>query len=267
MLLEENEKPSYFAIIPADVRYDKDLTPMAKLLYGEITCLTQKNGYCWASNSYFAELYGMSKDRISKLISSLEKNGYITIEIIRNENKQIVQRIIRLTLSVKITEPIVKNNETPIVKKDKDNITSIINNTSNNNINTSTEKPKKSNSKAPLFDRIKEYTQNEELRECLSKYLQFKLSTRKNFTLDQWNILLEDLARYGRGDDKVAIDKVKSSYAKGYQAIVYENEIVDRNKIRNTSNTNVVDRLHHKQDEIDYTQSAGVVDDNGVIGF
>lgn len=80
------EKPNY-AITPADVLYDKDLPPMAKLLYGEITCLTKKDGFCWATNAYFAELHEMSKDRISKLISILEKKGYISVHVERNEKK------------------------------------------------------------------------------------------------------------------------------------------------------------------------------------
>ena len=33
------EKPSYYAIIISEVRYNKNLTPNAKLLYAEITAL------------------------------------------------------------------------------------------------------------------------------------------------------------------------------------------------------------------------------------
>ena len=50
------ELPSYYGIIPANVRYDKDLQPNAKLLYSELTALTTKRGYCFSSNLYFAKL-------------------------------------------------------------------------------------------------------------------------------------------------------------------------------------------------------------------
>lgn len=75
------EKPSYFAVIPASVRYDKRLKPIERLLFGEITCLTNKEGYCYASSSYFAELYETKRETISRYISNLAKCGYIKIEI------------------------------------------------------------------------------------------------------------------------------------------------------------------------------------------
>ena len=71
------EQKTYFAVIPASVRYDKNLKPLAKLLYGEITALCNEKGYCWASNGYFAELYEVSNDTISRAIKQLEECGHI----------------------------------------------------------------------------------------------------------------------------------------------------------------------------------------------
>ena len=50
--MKEEIKPNYFAVIPANVRYDNELTEKEKLLYGEITCLSNKEGYCFALNNY-----------------------------------------------------------------------------------------------------------------------------------------------------------------------------------------------------------------------
>ena len=131
-------KKSYYAIIPATVRYDKRLTPNAKLLYGEITALCEKEGYCWAKNSYFAELYNVNKSSISKWVSQLIEYKYIYSYIIYKENsKEILQRQLFITddpYSKKDTGGIVKKKDTPIVKKRKDNTTSI--NTTINNIYT-----------------------------------------------------------------------------------------------------------------------------------
>ena len=89
---------NYYAIIPANVRYDKNLTPNAKLLYGEITALCNEKGYCWANNSYFSELYGVSKKTISNWISSLDERGFIKSEMIYKENsKEIKERRLYIT--------------------------------------------------------------------------------------------------------------------------------------------------------------------------
>tara|TARA_R100000700_G_C3172521_1_gene147043 strand:+ start:1732 stop:2349 length:618 start_codon:yes stop_codon:yes gene_type:complete len=90
------EKPNYYAIIPANVRYSS-LKPNAKLLYGEITALSNKLGYCFASNNYFAELYNVNKNTISSWLSDLKKHGFITIDIEKDVNKQITKRCIGIT--------------------------------------------------------------------------------------------------------------------------------------------------------------------------
>lgn len=85
----QKERPSFFAIIPADVRYDKRLKPNEKLLFGEITALCNTEGYCWATNAYFAELYDKTNRSISEWISHLESLGYIKVGIKKNTYRKI----------------------------------------------------------------------------------------------------------------------------------------------------------------------------------
>lgn len=76
--------PNYYAIIPASVRYDNELPSTAKLLYGEIASLSNLEGFCWASNTYFGKLYEISSRNVSVLISKLEERGHIRTEIESN---------------------------------------------------------------------------------------------------------------------------------------------------------------------------------------
>lgn len=78
--MKEKITPGFYAVIPADVRYAKNLNANAKLLYGEITALCNKEGYCWASNTYFAELYGCTPQSISNWIQELVSQDFIRTE-------------------------------------------------------------------------------------------------------------------------------------------------------------------------------------------
>ena len=131
------EKPNFYGIMPADVRYDKNLKPMEKILYTEITALTNSKGYCFATNSYFSELYEVHKNTVGNWISNLEKQGYIkTVLIYKNGTKEISER--RIYINQKNITPINEKVDTyqqkdcdPINEKVEDNNTRLI---LNNNI-------------------------------------------------------------------------------------------------------------------------------------
>ena len=121
------EKPNYYAILSAEVRYDNRLRPNVKLLYAEITALCNMNMECFASNRYFSELYGKSKGSISGWISELVKYGYISAEYTyKAGTKEIEYRYIKI-LKGGITE-----KENTLLKKTVKNNTTSINNTSTN---------------------------------------------------------------------------------------------------------------------------------------
>lgn len=109
---------SYYAIIPANVRYDKELCPNAKLLYGEISALCKKEGYCWSSNDYFAELYDVSKKSISTWISQLVNSSYIQKQIVYKQGtKEILMRKLYISDGFKITKNKEEILPTPMEEK------------------------------------------------------------------------------------------------------------------------------------------------------
>jgi|TARA_R110002096_G_scaffold133113_4_gene283896 hypothetical protein len=90
------EKPNYYAIIPAEVRY-ADITPNAKLLYAEISALTNMNGKCNASTNYFSKLYNVSKTSVQNWLKCLEDNKFITRQnVYKDGSKEILSRYIKL---------------------------------------------------------------------------------------------------------------------------------------------------------------------------
>lgn len=94
----QKKTPDHFTILPAIVRYDRNLTATAKIIFSEIKSLANTSGKCWASNAYLCELFHLDDSTISKSISMLKKFGYISTELIyKSGSKQVDQRIIRLT--------------------------------------------------------------------------------------------------------------------------------------------------------------------------
>ena len=131
------KQPSYYAIISAEVRYDKNLTAHSKLLYAEITALLNMNGECFATNRYFAELYGKSIVTISKWIKELIVNNYISAAYIYKEGTKEIDRRYLTILKGGIKE----NDREGIKEKFKDNNTDINNNITYSNNKVRFKKP------------------------------------------------------------------------------------------------------------------------------
>jgi len=143
--------------IPKELWLNKDLTVMEKLFLVEIDSLDNED-HCFASNDHFAEFFELTKTRVSMIISSLCKKGFIEREIIYKEGtKQIESRVLKKTyigyLSF-LKQPIKENLK--------------VNNTVNNTVKASTKdststKTKKSVFKPPSIEEVKLYCKEKSL--------------------------------------------------------------------------------------------------------
>ena len=182
------EHPSCYSILTADVRYDKRLKPNEKLLFSEITALSNKRGYCNASNNYFAQLYDVTTVTASNWVNHLKDRGYIDVEMIY-DGKQIKERRIFVnsnpikenfnTPKEKVEDPIKNNFKGGIKEKIKENITRFNNTSKNKQLEEDFEKlwklyPRKEGKKKAFeaYKRaIKNGTTNKEIQTGIVNYL------------------------------------------------------------------------------------------------
>ena len=90
--MNEENKIGYYAIIPATVLFNEKIKANEKLLYAIITVLSNKEGYCYASNNYLGRLLNAQPHTISKWVSHLKSLGFVCLDIIKNDKGEIIQR-------------------------------------------------------------------------------------------------------------------------------------------------------------------------------
>lgn len=139
---------AYYAVIVADVRYDKTLKPNAKLLYAELTALCNQYGCCWATNEYFASLYGLSPATVSRLISQLERRGYIRCEMAATETGSERRIYAGAFLVQPLQGGIDENVKTPLDENSKGGLDKKVNPLKENNINKTPYSPPKGDAAA-----------------------------------------------------------------------------------------------------------------------
>jgi len=190
--MTEKENPNYYAVIPATIRYDKRITPNAKLLYAEITALCNMNGKCFATNEYFANLYGVSKVSISSWIKQLCDYGYISSEIIYKEGtKEILNRYLKI-----FEYPIKEIFNTPIKENFKDN-----NNIYNNNTTYS-------NNIEPDY-----------LKEPIQKWVAYKKERGQSYKQTGLNACIKKLERLSNGSSEIAMAIVDESISNNWSGL------------------------------------------------
>ena len=189
----EQDNPGYYSVIPANVRYDVDLCPNAKLLYGEITALCNKKGYCWATNKYFSRLYQVSTVAVSKWINQLVKKGYIFSIIKYEETTNYFLETVIIKKRILSLQPL-KNDEEGVVKeKFKGGIKQKFkyNNISINNTRINNKERKEENSSQLSYEKLNfknEKTKNEE-----NIFEPKKVSKKENEK--SFNVLIEEFSQ------------------------------------------------------------------------
>lgn len=228
---------SYYAIIPATVRYDKRLKDKAKLLYGEITALATEKGYCWSKNKFFADLYEISEETVSRLIKNLSDAGYIKISYIMEGSKIKERRIYindvplplteKSTVDEKINGTVDEKINGTVDENVKDNNTSI-NNTSINK----KEKVKKEKEPSGLDNLIECYTDNPKLRETILDFIKMRKAIKKPVTDKGLSLIFKKLDKYSGGVDDYKISMLENSIENSWQG-VFELKDVDITKQKN----------------------------------
>lgn len=184
--------PNYYSIIPANVRYDNRLTPNAKLLFAEITALTNMNGQCFSTNEYFATLYGVSKVSVSKWIKNLIDCGYLKSEITYKEGtKEIDKRYLTF-----LNDPIKENFNTPIKEKFKDN-----NNTTNVVYINNT------------------LTESNNIGPAIEKWVEYKKQKKQTYTPMGLKQCVEKLKKLSGDNLELAMEIVNESMANNYAGL------------------------------------------------
>lgn len=191
------EKPNYYAVIPAEVRYDKSLRANEKLLYGEITALAQKTGECWASNKYFADLYEVKPNAVATWIKHLKEKEYIIVDYeYEKGTKEIAKRILKIGGIQKDMTSYSKRYRGGI-QKDEDNNTSINNTSIKENI------------------KRKEYFENTNLNDLFYEFLEQRKKQKAVNSERAITLLLNKLNQFDDDTKKQMIEQSIENSWKG----------------------------------------------------
>ena len=140
--------------IPREIWVSKEMTMQEKVFLAEIHSLDNEQG-CIASNSYFAEFFGLSKSSVTRVISSLVDKGFCKVNLIYKNNKEVDKRVIRTSKygnkEVKVVKEVVEvdvKKSSVLSKQEAEIIKSIL-----DHLNLKAEK-KRGYRRTPAFSKL-----------------------------------------------------------------------------------------------------------------
>ncbi len=179
---------------------DENIKTELRLLI-KISSLTAEKGFCYASNSFFAEYFKTSEVTISKQIKKLESLNYIEIEYERR-GAEVLKRFVRLKKT--LTDDYQKLK--PTIKENfKDNNTSI------NNTSINKEKDKKEILFSQLIKQYDHYDIYENIAlDFIAYRKQIKKPLKTILPIKQFMDSLIELSKLGYSFD-YCIEQMKSN--------------------------------------------------------
>lgn len=240
---DEINKIGYYAVIPSTVLYDNELKPNEKLLYAVISTLANKEGFCYASNKYLGEKLEAESNTVSKWITHLRKKGYLIVQLIRNEQKEVISRKIYPN-----DTPYRINIQYPYSTKIQEGIGQISkeNNIKDNNINTYTVAKQNYADNVLLYDfeymqLVNEYGEDR-AKKCIDELSLYKKSKGVEYesdyaTIKRWVVISVD-EKEARKNKVKSNNKSKSNSFMNYEQREYSPEFFDslyENAIKNVT--------------------------------
>lgn len=108
--------------IPAELWLDRTLSITEKVMLVEIKSLSKTERGCWASNAHFADMFDLSKSRVSEIISALVIKGYLDTTV-KREGSQIVSRSLFLKPPSEKADNPIRKTEDPYSEKAEGKVT------------------------------------------------------------------------------------------------------------------------------------------------
>lgn len=85
----KNDYQMGFSTIPNKVKYDSSIKFLSRMILSDILSYNH-NGLCFASNKYFAEIYGVSVRSVENALKELREKGYILSDYRPSINKRVM---------------------------------------------------------------------------------------------------------------------------------------------------------------------------------